>query len=143
MRRLLLALAFLGWAAAAQAQTDPCAGTPATSGTATTGQPVVIQFCAPTLDQNGGPVTPLTGAALYINTVRTTPAFVAGATTTSGKTLWTLATFAPSSTGVATYQVAAIDNKSREGLKSDPFALTVSLPDAAPGKPTNLTVKAQ
>lgn len=125
----------------AHAQTDPCTTPQPTTGSTVTGAPVTVQVCAPKLDQNGNPVTTIVGFALYINGTRTQPAFVAGATTTSGFTLWTLATFAPAAAGLATYEVAAVDSKSREGLKSNPFALTVSLPDAAPGKPINLTVK--
>lgn len=127
--------------AVAQAQGDPCTTPQPTAGSVVTGAPITLQVCAPKLDQNGNPVTTIQAFALYINATRSLPAFVSGATTTSGFTLWTLASVAPAAAGVATYAVAAIDSKGREGLKSDPFVLTVSLPDAAPGKPINLTVK--
>jgi hypothetical protein len=144
-RSLVLACVFLLslGAVQARAQTDPCAPGAPSSAVATTGQALLMQVCAPKVDQNGGPVTPITGWALYTNGARSLPVFVAGATTASGFTLWSLATFAPASTGAFTYQIAAIDSKAREGLKSDPFVLTVSLPDAAPAKPPVFIVKPQ
>jgi hypothetical protein len=142
---MFLILVLLAMPAMAHAQTNYCDTLPQNFGTAVAGSAATIHLCDSLLDTNGN-LTTISGWALYTQigtgpVVRTTPTFTQG-TKSAVTGLWDFSSpiTVPTTPGVTTYQVAAI-NTFGEGAKSAPFALTVTLPATVPAAPTNVTVK--
>lgn len=136
----LLGLLVLSAAAPAAAQTHPCDAPAVTSGTKVAGAPMTLSICSDGKDANGN-VTPIMGWALYDNGARSTPTLVTGTTSpVSGQTVYTMASTAPLTASVHTYQFATV-NAAGEGAKSLPFVLTVNLPLTVPDAPNHLTVQ--
>lgn len=141
MKKFLFLIAFLFIAQLVSAQTHPCDVTPPTSGTGVAGQPMILGHCHVGTDTNNNPIT---GFAVYDNTVRTLVAissWVKSATANAqGRFYYTYLTTVPATGGLHTFQTAAMSGTA-ESVKSNPFALTVSLPQTAPVAPTNLRVE--
>jgi len=123
----------------AEAQTHECdVASPPTSASATAGAPITLLHCHSGLDPNGNAVT---GFAMYLDGVRSLVTMVRGATANAtGLFAYTFLTSAPASSGVKTYETAALSG-TLESPRSNPFALTVSLPRVAPVAPTKTQIR--
>lgn len=136
---VLLLLGTLGFPALALAQGHPCDTTPPTSGTAISGQALVVHACHPGIDANGNPVT---SWKLNLNGTKTTITMTKSATasTVNGKFEYTGSVTAPGAGGLYTYTLTVLSGTLESG-DSNPFALTVSLPRVAPSAPSQFSLQ--
>lgn len=137
MKRILLTLAALVLSATSLfAQTFPCDAPAPNAATFAPGGTQTFLACLP--DQP----TALSGWAIYDGTVRMPVTMVADTVVspTNGRQ-YSTSMAAPTSPGVHTYTIAAINSAGVEGPKSVPFVLTVSLPVAVPPAPTKFQLR--
>ncbi len=139
MKSLIFAILFLLASASTAFAQHPCDIVQPTSGTALAGATATLQACHPGTDANGNL---LTGWNVYVNNGAPTALIMTKSATagTSGLFNFTATITVPATVGVYTYETTALSGATESG-RSNPFALTVSLPRVAPIAPTKSRVQ--